>query len=211
MVRLSIDLAFNGCLIVRLKNSQIVKSSVHHYLLFAKLRTVGYINLQSAVFPMSKKSHVSKKSNALVWLVLIILVLAGGYFFVVKPKMMSEQGQEMETVRVAEVLVPLAGQNNSLQAGSASLVENVEGKVVVTLNLSGGNFTMPQPAHIHLGVCPKPGAVKYPLTDVIDGQSVTTLPVSLTELKADGAAMAINIHKSAAEVSTYTACGDLAF
>lgn len=160
---------------------------------------------------MPKKSSASKKSNALVWLILIVLVLAGGYFFVVKPRMMSEQVQEMDSAMVAEVRVPLAAQNNSLQSGSASLVENAEGKVVVTLNLSGGDFAKPQPAHIHLGVCPKPGAVKYPLTDVVEGQSVTTLPVSLAELKADGAAMAINIHKSAAEVSTYTACGDLVF
>jgi hypothetical protein len=88
-------------------------------------------------------------------------------------------------------------------------VNNADGMLVVTLAMTGGAFPEPQPAHIHLGACPSPGAVSYPLTDVVDGMSVTTLSVSWEDLLATGEPQAINIHKSMAEASTYTACGDL--
>lgn len=103
--------------------------------------------------------------------------------------------------------ISLSSQNNSGQSGTATLAEE-NGKVKVTINVSGGNFTNPQPAHIHLGSCPKPGEVVYPLQDVVDGKSTTTLNVTMKELKAKGA-LAINIHKSAEEVSIYTVCGDI--
>lgn len=103
--------------------------------------------------------------------------------------------------------ISLSSQNNSGQSGTATLAEE-NGKVKVTINVSGGNFTNPQPAHIHLGSCPKPGEVLYPLQDVVNGKSTTTLNVTMKELKAKGA-LAINIHKSADEVSFYTACGNI--
>jgi hypothetical protein len=81
--------------------------------------------------------------------------------------------------------------------------------VSVVLSLKGGKFMAPQPAHIHVGSCPTPGAVKYPLTNVVNGKSVTMLNVSMKELLASSDKLAINVHKSAAEVTNYTACGDL--
>jgi hypothetical protein len=42
---------------------------------------------------------------------------------------------------------------------------------------------------------------------VVNGSSVTIVKVPLTDLL--GGRYAINVHKSAAEVSTYVACGDL--
>lgn len=106
-----------------------------------------------------------------------------------------------------EITVSLMGQNDSGQSGTARLTEE-NGKVMVTLSLSGGTFTQPQPAHIHMGSCPTPGEVAFPLTNVVDGKSVTTLDTTMEQLKAKGA-LAINIHKSAEESTVYTACGDL--
>ncbi len=103
--------------------------------------------------------------------------------------------------------VNLDTQNKSGEYGSAMLQE-VNGKVVVTLNIVGYPKGVPQPAHIHVGSCPNPGAVKYPLTSVLNGQSVTTIDTTLAVLKAMGK-LAINVHKSVSESSVYYSCGDL--
>ena len=106
-----------------------------------------------------------------------------------------------------KMMVDLAEQNNSSQSGKATLKE-VGGKVMVILEMMGASKTAPQPAHIHMGACPKPGEVKYPLTSVVGGKSETTLSVTLTELKA-GMPLAVNVHKSAAQSGVYVACGNL--
>lgn len=112
-----------------------------------------------------------------------------------------------EAMTAGKMTVNLADLNNSGQTGTATLEES-NGKVMVTINLSGGNFAQPQPAHIHTGSCPAPGGVKYPLTNVVNGKSETTLDTTLEALKA-ASPLAINIHKSQAEQTVYTACGDL--
>src|SRR3989344_909095 len=108
-----------------------------------------------------------------------------------------------------ELTINLSEQNNSSETGTATLVEE-NGQVVVTLNLTGFAENVSQPAHIHLGVCPDVGAVKYPLTNVLDGESVTTLDVTLAQLENE-LPLGINIHKSAEEASVYVSCGDVKF
>src|SRR5688572_746697 len=56
-------------------------------------------------------------------------------------------------------LVVLTEQSDLGQTGTATLTEE-SGKVKVVLDMKGGTFTAPQPAHIHIGNCPEPGAVK---------------------------------------------------
>jgi Cu/Zn superoxide dismutase len=104
----------------------------------------------------------------------------------------------------------LTAQNNSKQDGTATL-EEVGGRVKVTLAL-GAATTSAEPAHIHLGSCPTPGEVKYPLTNVVSGKSVTTLPagVTMASLKELGK-ISINVHKSATDLKTYMSCGNLDF
>ncbi len=113
----------------------------------------------------------------------------------------------LETAEGAKTIA-LNTQNSSGQQGTATLTE-VNGKVKVVLNLSGGSFTAAQPAHIHVGSCPTPGAVKYPLTNVMNGRSETILTVPMDELMKSSDKLAINIHKSATESQIYTACGNL--
>jgi hypothetical protein len=105
------------------------------------------------------------------------------------------------------VTVELAEQNGSGQSGTATLTAAGEGTTDVVIELDGGTAG-PQPAHIHVGTCanldPQP---KYPLEGVVDGRSETTVQAPLAEL-AEGE-LAINVHKSEAEVQIYVACGNL--
>jgi hypothetical protein len=67
---------------------------------------------------------------------------------------------------------------------------------------------MSMPAHIHPGTCddltPQP---RYPLQNVVEGASVTEVPVALGELLASN--VALNIHRSNEEMQVYTACVEL--
>ena len=107
----------------------------------------------------------------------------------------------------------------------------------LVLAMAGSGATLAQaprdpahPAPIPQGICPAPGAVLAPLGDVstaflVDGvptagalpvgagsaspvaASVTTLPLSLSDLVA--ADHAIVVHASAADMDTYLVCGDI--
>jgi len=65
-----------------------------------------------------------------------------------------------------------------------------------------------QPAHIHEGTCanlnPKP---LFALKPVVDGKSETIVDVALSQLQSKP--HAVNVHKSATEISTYVSCGDI--
>ena len=79
----------------------------------------------------------------------------------------------------------------------------------------------PHPAHIHVGVCPEPGDIVAPLTDVMAGTeaseglataiavevSNTTVDMALPDILA--AEHSINVHESADAIDVYIACGDL--
>ncbi len=105
--------------------------------------------------------------------------------------------------------VNLAAQNSSGQSGSVILTD-LNGKTQVVVAMTGGSFTAPQPAHIHVGACPAPGAVKYALNNLVAGASTTTIDASIEQLRTS-LPLAINVHKSAAETNVYTACGDIKF
>jgi hypothetical protein len=107
------------------------------------------------------------------------------------------------------VKVVLAEQSGSGETGTA-LITQIDGKVIVTLKMNGQPADEPQPAHIHAGACPNPGAIAYPLTSPKNGISVTTLDTTLEELKAAGP-LAINVHESVGNATVYVACGDIVF
>lgn len=108
---------------------------------------------------------------------------------------------------VPPVTVQLDAQNGSGETGTATL-EQHGSDVVVTVKMND-SASPTQPIHIHPGTCaqlnPKP---RFPLTNLKDGSSTTTLPnVNLRELQNGN--FAINVHKSADDVATYVACGDI--
>lgn len=150
--------------------------------------------------------------NRNLWIALIVVVVAILGFMILqgqKPKVTPPVSETPSPTSAASegVTIDLREQNESSESGTASLVEK-DGKVMVTLNLSGAAEGVAQPAHIHMGACPNVGEVKYPLTSPVDGKSETTLEVALDQLKGE-TPLAVNVHKSASEANIYVACGDL--
>lgn len=130
--------------------------------------------------------------NKIVWVV-VVLVLVGGVFWY---KNMSKS-----------VVVSLSAQNNSGISGSATLTD-MNGSTLVVINFDGAPVDVAQPMHIHTGSCATIGGVVYPLTSAVNGVSETTLNVPLSAILSQ-LPLALNVHKSAEEMSTYVACGDL--
>ena len=102
------------------------------------------------------------------------------------------------------VTVTLGPGRDSDQNGTATLTAKGN-QTVVALNIKPGAAGAAQPAHIHAGECPVPGDVKYPLTNVVDGKSSTTIDAKLSDLLKGG--FAINVHQSAQDIGKYVACG----
>ena len=99
-------------------------------------------------------------------------------------------------------------ENNSGQTGVALLTDlgNGQTRVVVTLqNVPAGAS---EPAHIHPGNCgptlnPTP---RYPLTNVVNGRSETTIATTLAELRSTP--YALDVHRSAQDTAL-VACGNI--
>ena len=104
------------------------------------------------------------------------------------------------------VTVNLMAQNNSGETGTVTFTPQGE-KTQVVIKINGAPASA-QPAHIHDGSCaaldPKP---RVPLQDVVNGSSTTNVNMKLADIMSKGGA--INVHKSAAELTAYVACGEL--
>jgi Ni,Fe-hydrogenase III small subunit len=137
-----------------------------------------------------------------------VAVIAVGFILLTNRQQIQQPVEEIaEEVGVPQEVVVLGEQNESGQVGTATLTEE-DGRVTVSINVTGGDEEVPQPAHIHMGTCPNPGEVIYPLSNVVDGDSETTLEVTMEDLKSK-MPLAINVHKSARESGVYVACGNL--
>ncbi|MEK7087722.1 MAG: hypothetical protein AAB891_00345 [Patescibacteria group bacterium] len=159
-------------------------------------------------------------------LIIALLIIGGGAYGIKKAidKKAEKEKQAVETgmpvpgtdTTEKEVLkepttlqVKLAEQNASGQGGQAVIVQVGTSTLRVIVSLVGKPPLESQPAHIHIGSCPSPGAVKYPLSSVENGASQTDIPnMTLAQLLSE-LPLAINAHKSATDLKTYVACGDL--
>lgn len=103
--------------------------------------------------------------------------------------------------------IVLGQQNNSRETGLAT-IEGVDNKTKITLTLVEFPKKIKQPAHVHLGSCSDPGEVKYPLNNVVDGKSETTIDVDVNKFIKEFP-MIVNIHKSIEEANLYVSCGYL--
>jgi len=99
-------------------------------------------------------------------------------------------------------------QNNSGETGTVTFSEASRDTTNVVIALSGAPKDVSQPAHIHIGSCKSLGAPAHPLTNVVNGKSVTVLNVSYENLWKE-VPFAVNVHKSSAEAKIYTACADI--
>lgn len=157
--------------------------------------------------------------NKTVGIVIVLALVIGAYLFVSsnqQPDTAPDRtsGEMMDTRPAGEmmektVVIDLMSQNDSGETGTATLIETDTG-TIVRIETTGAPASVPQPAHIHTGTCPDVGPVAYPLTNVVDGLSETTLDVPISQLESE-LPLGINIHRSAEEASVYTACGDLTF
>ncbi|MEK7622102.1 MAG: hypothetical protein AAB415_02890 [Patescibacteria group bacterium] len=136
----------------------------------------------------------------IILLVIIILI-----FFIYRAWNRGEMGNDLLP---SPVTVTLATQNQSGETGQALLTE-VDGQVKVVMNITDTPLGVAQPAHIHRGSCTTVGEVLYTLSPVTEGVSETTITATLLALKSS-LPLAINVHKSVAEIGTYVACGDIA-
>ncbi|HEV2909700.1 MAG TPA: hypothetical protein VGX02_10540 [Candidatus Eremiobacteraceae bacterium] len=96
--------------------------------------------------------------------------------------------------------------NKSAQQGTVTMVA-AGSKTRVTIALTGEPMGAIEPAHVHVGNCAHPGAVIYPLTDVVAGHSVTLVNAPLSKVQVTG--NSVNVHKSAAQLNLYMACANL--
>jgi len=121
----------------------------------------------------------------------------------------GDDEEESDDEEETQITVELEEQNDSGESGTAILKEE-NNQTTVTITMTGFQEDVSQPAHIHVGSCPDVGAVSYPLTNVLNGESETTLDVTLAQLESE-LPLGINVHKSVDNASVWTACGDLEF
>ena len=101
----------------------------------------------------------------------------------------------------------LQEQNDSGITGTVAFTPTTDGKVEVEIELDGSEGG-PHPAHIHSGSCADLDPVpKWPLRNVVDGKSKTTIDVNLSELTAQE--YAVNVHDSRENLDLYVACADV--
>jgi Cu/Zn superoxide dismutase len=101
----------------------------------------------------------------------------------------------------------ISSQNGSGESGTVVLTPQGD-KTKVDVAIAGVPSGIPQPAHVHTGTCSNlDPAPKYPLAPVKDGVSSTVVSVPLATLTGGG--FAVNVHKSADDIKTYVACGNL--
>ena len=119
-------------------------------------------------------------------------------------EVLTEAEEELEE---AELTLDLQEQNSSGISGTVSLSPTSDGQLEVEIEVDGSDGG-PHPAHIHEGSCadlnPEPA---FPLEDVVDGRSETTVDVELTDLTLNE--YAVNVHESPENSATYVACADV--
>ncbi|MFN8637341.1 MAG: kelch repeat-containing protein [Chloroflexota bacterium] len=100
----------------------------------------------------------------------------------------------------------LTSQNNSGITGTVVLTNIGGGKLRVEMHAVGAG-PGPYPAHIHMGSCAQLNpAPRFPLTNVLDGVSITEIDASLQLVTSSP--NAIHMHKSPDEMPIYVACAD---
>ena len=156
------------------------------------------------------------RSSTFVWIGLIAIVLIAGLLLFQNTRDMTQTGigggpaqsgiPFISRENRADVLLSALNLNEINQFGKATLVEK-DGQVEVTIDVNKVDGLNNQPAHIHAGSCPDVGDIIFPLNDVVDGRSVTLINATIDQLRESP--MAVNVHKSAEEISVSTSCGNI--
>lgn len=157
---------------------------------------------------MGNKNLIILAGSLLIILMFVIFVMSQNYRnALISNGDLRQSGDYVVPQGSEEMNVMLSAQGDSNESGVATLQET-GGRVTVSIFLTGYTAGAVQPAHIHSGVCPGVGEVVYPLNSVVNGRSTTELNVSLAQLMQQ-LPLAVNVHKSNAEIGIYTSCGSL--
>jgi hypothetical protein len=116
------------------------------------------------------------------------------------------------TDRIGDWSATLAPVNNSGVRGAVS-ARSAVAATGVSITIGGGSMGGRHPWHVHRGGCAQNGAIvggadEYPLLDVGSGGNASAsanLEVGLSE----DAQYSVNVHRSATELGTILACGEL--
>lgn len=107
----------------------------------------------------------------------------------------------------ASITINLGPGRDGDQTPATAVLTSQGAKTEVVVNVKPGPVGVQQPIHIHEGACPGVGAVKFPLTNVQEGKSITVVDVALKDLLTGG--YSINVHESTTSASKYVACGGI--
>lgn len=104
-----------------------------------------------------------------------------------------------------EIKIYLSEATGTYQTGAATITD-LGGKTRVAVDVLPA-MANAQPIHIHAGTCSAVGTISDKLEDVVVGKSTTEIEKPLSEIASGG--KVINVHLSASEIRTYTACGEI--
>jgi hypothetical protein len=114
---------------------------------------------------------------------------------------------QLSAAAATTVTVALNAQNGSRESGTATMTQ-IGNDVRVIIALTSATATAPRAANIRTGTCAKPGTIAYPLANVVNGASTTTLK-GVTIYKLLSAAHAISVNESTANSAGFGACGNM--
>ena len=138
------------------------------------------------------------------------VILVGAVGFIAAPALsQTNTMNRMHNAMAGHTLNVVLGElNKSGQKGWAKITD-VSGGIRVEIGLKGEPAHASEPTHIHKGTCAKIDPAPYKaLSNVVNGKSTTTVR-GMTVADIKKGRYAINVHKSAAELTHYVACGDL--
>ncbi|HXW76677.1 MAG TPA: hypothetical protein VEJ20_04630 [Candidatus Eremiobacteraceae bacterium] len=105
------------------------------------------------------------------------------------------------------VTIPMKSLNGSGQDGTATLTQ-VGDKVSVSVTLTNEPSGASEPAHVHLGHCPRINAVPaYNVGPVVGGKATSV--VDLTWAEITSGKYVLMTHESTAMLGMYMSCGDI--
>jgi hypothetical protein len=119
---------------------------------------------------------------------------------------MAPKGGGMMMLRCASgyVLNPVAGSHE----GGCATPRGGNGVIFLGIKVMGEPAGAVQPSHIHRGKCGSNGPVAIPLKNVVNGGSVTTIPMAKWKTVNHGGYY-INIHESADNIPHIVSCANI--
>jgi hypothetical protein len=133
------------------------------------------------------------------WVAVVIALLALGACG-------GEDDEEEAASGGSALRLELGEQNGSGQSGTATLTAVGDERTRIVMELSNPP-SVPQPAHVHPGPCDDLGGPVAGLANVVRGRSVTTVPLSFSELRRGD--LVVHAHKSEKEFSISVACAPI--